>query len=131
MLSKGAYVLADAEGKPDIILVASGSEVQVCLIAKDRLAEKGISARVVSMPSWELFEATSPQYKDEVLPPDVTHRLAVETGISMGWERYVGNSENIIGIDRFGASAPGGTVMEKFGFSVENVVNRAISALEK
>jgi transketolase len=131
MLSRGAYILADADGKPDIILMASGSEVSVCLAAKDRLAEKGISARVVSMPSWELFEATSRQYKNEVLPPDVTHRLAVEAGISMGWERYVGNSENIVGINRFGASAPGGTVMEKFGFSVENIVSRAILISEK
>jgi transketolase len=131
MLSNGAYVLADAEGKPDIILMASGSEVYVCLAAKDRLAKKGISARVVSMPSWELFEATSPDYQETVLPPDVTHRIAVEAGISMGWERYVGNPENIIGIDRFGASAPGGTVMEKFGFSVENIVKRAILVLQK
>jgi transketolase len=131
MLSNGAYILADADGKPDIILMASGSEVSVCLAAKDRLAEKGISARIVSMPSWELFEAASQQYKDEVLPPDVTHRLAVEAGISMGWERYVGNSENIIGMERFGASAPGGTVMEKFGFSVENIVSRAISVFNK
>jgi transketolase len=131
MLSNGAYVLEDADGQPDIILMASGSEVSVCLAAKERLVEKEISARVVSMPSWELFEAASQQYKDEVLPPDVTNRLAVEAGISMGWERYVGNSENIIGIERFGASAPGGTVMEKLGFSVENIVNRAISVLQK
>jgi transketolase len=131
MLSEGAYVLADAKGKPDIILMASGSEVHVCLTAKDKLAEKGISARVVSMPSWELFEATSREYQDDVLPPDVTRRLAVEAGISMGWERYVGDSENIVGINRFGASAPGGTVMEKFGFSVENIVNRAILVVQK
>jgi transketolase len=125
-VSKGAYILADVDGKPDIILIGSGSEVSVCLEAKTRLSENSVSARVVSMPSWELFEESSQNYKDRVLPPDVAARVAVEAGISMGWERYVGNANAIVSINRFGASAPGDTVMEKFGFTVENVVNKAL-----
>ncbi|MBW2409076.1 MAG: transketolase [Deltaproteobacteria bacterium] len=128
---KGAYILDDTDGKPDLILMASGSEVNVCLEAKGILAEKDVAARVVSMPSWDLFEASPQNHKDSVLPPDVTARVAVEAGISMGWERYVGNGNPIISIDRFGASAPGGTVMEKFGFTVDNVVNKAFEILKK
>ena len=130
-VARGAYILAGTEGKSDIILIASGSEVNVCLEAKNRLAEKDVAARVVSMPSWELFEASPQNYKDQVLPPDVTARVAVEAGISLGWERYVGNGNPVIGIDRFGASAPGSTVMEKFGFTVDNVVNKAFEILNK
>ena len=129
-VDKGAYILADTDGKPDLILIASGSEVNVCLEAKSKLAEKDVAARVVSMPSWELFEASPQNYKDSVLPPDVTARVAVEAGISLGWERYVGNGNPIVSIDRFGASAPGGTVMEKFGFTVDNVVDRALEILK-
>jgi transketolase len=94
------------------------------------LSEKGISARVVSMPSWELFEESSQRF-DGVLPPDVTARVAVEAGITKGWERYVGNSDAITGINRFGASASGGKVMEKFEFTVENVVDKALEILKK
>jgi transketolase len=130
-VARGAYILADTAGKPDMILIASGSEVSVCLEAKNRLAEKDIAARVVSMPSWELFEASPQNYREGILPPDVTARIAVEAGISMGWERYVGNGNPIISIDHFGASAPGGTVMEKFGFTVDNVVNQALELLNK
>jgi transketolase len=130
-VSKGAYILADADGTPDIILIGTGSEVSVCLEAKSKLSQSGIAARVVSMPSWELFEKASQKYKDDVLPPGVTARIAVEAGISMGWERYVGNANAIIGIDRFGASAPGATVMEKLGLNVENVVNKALEILNK
>jgi len=129
-VSKGAYILADVDGMPDIILIGTGSEVSVCLEAKNKLSENGISARVVSMPSWELFEKSPQNYKDDVLPPNVAARIAIEAGISMGWERYVGNANAIIGINRFGASAPGGTVMEKFGFTVESVVNKAIEILK-
>jgi transketolase len=130
-VSKGAYILADSDGKPDIILIGSGSEISVCLEAKTRLSENSVSARVVSMPSWELFEESSQNYKDRVLPPDVTARVAVEAGIAMGWERYVGNPNAIVSINRFGASAPGGTVMEKFGFTADNVVAKALEILEK
>jgi transketolase len=130
-ITRGAYVLADTDGKPDLILIGSGSEVHVCLEAKNRLAEKDIAARVVSMPSWELFEASPQNYKDSILPPAVTARVAVEAGITMGWERYVGNGNPVIGIDHFGASAPGGTVMEKFGFTVGNVVAKAMEIMKQ
>ncbi|MBR9981776.1 MAG: transketolase [Desulfatitalea sp.] len=124
-LARGGYVLSDCDGQPDILLIATGAEVHQALKAQTLLADKKIAARVVNMPSWELFEKNSDAYKNEVLPPAVTTRLAVEAGISMGWERYVGNAGQVIGIDRFGASAPGGTVLEKFGFTAENVAARA------
>ncbi len=130
-VGRGAYILADTDSKPELILIASGSEVNVCLDAQNKLAEKDVAARVVSMPSWEFFETSPQNYKDSVLPPDVTARVAVEAGISLGWERYVGNGNPVISIDRFGASAPGGTVMEKFGFTVDNVVAKALEAINK
>jgi len=128
-LTKGAYVLADCDGKPDIILIGTGSEVHIILEAKARLLEKGVAARVVSMPSWELFEKTSQKYKDRVLLPDVQTRLAVEAGSPMGWCRYVGSSGAVIGINSFGASAPGGIVMEKYGFTSEHVVQKALELI--
>jgi transketolase len=130
-LSNGAYILADSNRKLDIILIASGSEVHIVLDAKQKLSEKGISARVVSMPSWELFELNSQEYKDTVLPPNITTRVAVEAGITMGWERYTGGGDGIIGLNRFGASAPGGTVMQQFGFTADNVVNKVMEILKK
>ena len=128
-LVNGAYILSDSDGKPDIILIATGSEVHITLKAGKILEEKGISVRVVSMPSWELFENTSQEYKDKVLLPDVNIRIAVEAGISMGWERYTGSSGAVIGINEFGASAPGNIVMEKFGFTSENIVQKATELL--
>jgi len=128
-LVNGAYILSDSDGKPDIILIATGSEVHITLKAGKILKEKGISVRVVSMPSWELFEKTSQEYKDKVLLPDVNIRIAVEAGISMGWERYAGSSGAVIGINEFGASAPGNIVMEKFGFTSENIVQKATELL--
>lgn len=128
-LVNGAYILSDSDGKPDIILIATGSEVHIVLKAGKILEEKNISVRVVSMPSWELFENTSQEYKDKVLLPDVNVRIAVEAGISMGWERYAGSSGVVIGINEFGASAPGNIVMEKFGFTSENIVQKAIELL--
>ena len=128
-LTKGAYVLADCDGKPDIILIATGSEVHIILEAKARLLEKGVAARVVSMPSWELFEKTSQKYKDRVLLPDVQTRLAVEAGSPMGWCRYVGSRGAVIGINSFGASAPGGIVMEKYGFTSDHVVEKALELI--
>ncbi|MBU0987459.1 MAG: transketolase, partial [Proteobacteria bacterium] len=130
-LSKGAYVLEDCDGKPDIILIATGSEVHIALEAKKLLAQKGVGTRVVSMPSWELFEKTSQGYKDRVLLPDVTVRMAVEAGIAMGWERYVGSNGAVIGMNSFGASAPGGTNMHKFGFTAENIVNKAMDLIKR
>jgi transketolase len=125
-LRRGAYVLADApSGKPDIILIGTGSEVALVLAAKTKLAEQKIQARVVSMPSWELFDKQPQAYRDEVLPRSVRARLAVEAGLSQGWHRYVGDGGDVIGVDRFGASAPGNVVMEKLGFTVSHVVERA------
>ncbi|MBW2609881.1 MAG: transketolase [Deltaproteobacteria bacterium] len=129
-LEKGAYILADSDDKSDIILIATGSEVHIALAAREGLAEKSILARVVNMPSWELFEKNTQAYKDEVLPPDIKARIAVETGCPMGWEHYTGDGGVIIGLKDFGASAPGGTVMEKFGFTAENIIQRAEELLK-
>jgi len=124
-LEKGAYVLADADGTPDVILIATGSEIQVALGARDELAQEGVQARVVAMPSWELFEEQSQSYKDSVLPPEVTARLSVEAGISLGWDRYVGPRGGTVSVDHFGASAPVGVIWEKFGFTAAAVAARA------
>jgi len=125
---KGAYVLAEASGgKPDIVLIATGSELSLAVAARQKLTEKNIHARVVSMPSWELFDAQPKDYRDSVLPPSVRRRLAIEAGLPQGWHRYVGDGGDVVGIERFGASAPGNVVMEKFGFTVDNVVNRALA----
>ncbi|MEE4358460.1 MAG: transketolase, partial [Desulfococcaceae bacterium] len=130
-LSKGGYVLSDCEGTPDIILISTGAEVHVTMSAAEELSAKGIKARMVSMPSWELFEKTDATYKESVLPKDVKIRVAVEAGIPMGWEKFTGRSDAVIGIDHFGASAPGGLLLEKFGFTKENIVNRAMKLLEE
>jgi transketolase len=125
-LARGAYVLADAQGKtPEIILIASGSEVAPALEAYEKLAEEGVAVRVVSMPSWDLFEKQPQSYRDEVLPPRVTARLAIEAAAPFGWERYVGTKGDVIGIKRFGASAPAKVLGEKFGFTAANIVQRA------
>ncbi|RJQ67113.1 MAG: transketolase [Desulfobacteraceae bacterium] len=124
-LVRGGYVLSDCQGKPDVILIGTGAEVHLALNAQKLLAEKKISARVVNMPSWELFEENGEDYKSSVLPPDVTARLAVEAGIPMGWERYVGSVGKVIGINGFGASAPGSTVLEKYGFTAQHVASQA------
>jgi len=124
-LQQGAYILSDCEGAPDILLMASGSEVHLVLEAQKELAADGIAARVISMPSWELFEKTGSGYQRQVLPPDVKKRLAVEAGISMGWEKFVGDEGAVVSMRSFGASAPGPVVMKKFGFSVAHVVSRA------
>jgi transketolase len=130
-LAKGGYILADTDGTPDVILIGSGSEVHLCLEAQGRLAKKGVAARVVSMPSWELFERVSKNYKDKVLPPEVTARVAVEAGITIGWERYVGNRGAVVGIDRFGASAPGGIVMSKYGMKAVTIVAKTKELLKR
>jgi len=132
-LARGAYVLADAPDgrRPTIILIATGSEVALALAARDELARRGVAARVVSMPSWELFEEQPQSYKDEVLPPNVTARLVVEAGVPQGWARYVGDAGDVLGLERFGASAPGKTVLEKLGFTVDNVVAQAQAVLRR
>ncbi len=124
-LSRGGYILSDSEGTPELLLIASGSEVSLCVDAAEALRSDGVDVRVVSMPSWELFDAQPQEYRDTVLPPDVTQRLAVESGVSLGWERFTGPHGDIVGLERFGASAPGATVMEQLGFNVDNVVSRA------
>ena len=125
-LRRGAYVLSDARaGEPDLVLMASGAEVGLIVAAADRLAEEGIAVRCVSMPSWELFDALSEAERDAVLPPPITARLAVEAGSTQGWHRYVGPSGAVLGVDRFGASAPGGVVMREYGFTVDEVCRRA------
>ena len=131
---RGAYVLWESEeanGMPDVILLASGSEVHVALDAALRLDEQGVHGRVVSMPCWELFEAQGRDYRDQVLPPDSKARLSVEAGVALGWERWVGDEGDSVSIERFGASAPGTTVLERLGYTVENVVARAVALRER
>ncbi len=128
-LFHGAYVLEDCEGLADVILIGTGSEVHIALEAQKMLSQKGISARVVSMPSWELFAQTSQDYQDSVLPPAVTARVAIEAGIPNGWERYVGRAGVVIGMTTFGASAPGATLMANFGFTAENIVTKVTELL--
>jgi transketolase len=131
-LRKGAYVLADApNGKPDVILIASGSEVSLIVGAQQKLMEQGVQTRLVSMPSWELFDSQSKEYRESVLPPSVRARLAVEAGVPQGWDKYVGDEGDIIGIDRFGVSAPYKVVFEKFGFTVDNVVEHTLRLAKK
>lgn len=131
-LARGAYVLASfGQPTPDIILMASGSEVTLIYEAALKLADEKVSVRVVSFPSWELFEQQPPEYRESVLPPGVRLRLSVEAGASQGWDRYVGDAGRIIAIDRFGASAPYKTIFEHLGFTVENVYQQARSLLDE
>jgi len=131
-LRRGAYILSDApHGQPHLILIASGSEISLIVAAQHKLEEQNIAVRLVSMASWELFEAQSQEYRDSVLPPSVSARLAVEAGSPQGWHRYVGDRGGVLGVDRFGASAPGQVVMNEYGFSVENVCKRALALLER
>ncbi len=127
---KGAYILSREKGKsPDIILIASGSEVQLIIEAQTKLISEGIDARVVSMPSWELFKAQAQKYRDEVLPPSVKARLAVEAGSPFGWCEWVGDNGDVIGISKFGASAPLNELFKHYGFTVENIVSKAKSLI--
>jgi transketolase len=133
-VGRGAYVLwesEDANGSPDVILIASGSEVHVALEGAQRLVEQGVHGRVVSMPCWALFELQTRDYRDEVLPPDVKARISVEAGVALGWRQWVGDEGDSISIERFGASAPGAVVLEKLGFTVDNVVARALALRER
>ena len=130
--AQGAYILADAGGgNPELILIASGSEVSLVVEAYERLLKEGIRARVVSMPSWDIFEHQTQEYRDSVLPPDVTARVAVEQASTLGWERYVGRSGRIIGMKTFGASAPLKELLRKFRFEPERVTEVAKDLLGK
>jgi transketolase len=131
-LRRGAYVLSEAQGgTAQLVLIATGSEVHLALKAQEALREDGIAARVVSMPSWELFDEQPQEYRDQVLPPSLGARLAIEAGSSQGWHRYVGDRGGVMAIDRFGASAPGDTLLREYGYSVENVRLHAQQVLGK
>jgi transketolase len=125
-LRRGAYVLSDARGaSPELILIGTGAEVGLIVAAAERLANEGIAVRTVSMPSWQLFDALPPSERDAVFPPTVRARLAVEAGTAQGWHRYVGDAGDVLSVDRFGASAPGGVVLREYGFTVDAVCARA------
>lgn len=131
-LAKGAYILADAKpGKPDLILIGTGSEVAICVEAYETLKAENVAVRVVSMPSWDLFEKQAQAYRDSVFPPEVTARVSVEAGSVIGWDRYVGASGTIIGMDTFGASAPIKALMTQYGFAAEKVLAAARALLAK
>ena len=129
-LAKGAYVLADApDGKPSVILIGTGSEVSLCMAAREKLTAKGIAARVVSMPSWELFDEQDQAYQDSVLPPSITARVTVEQATPIGWDRYAGRTGKIIAMHSFGMSAPIAAVAQHFGFTPDRVVEIAKQAM--
>ncbi len=131
-VAKGAYVLADAAGgKPEVILIASGSEVSLAVDAYERLAAEGIRARVVSMPSWDIFEHQTPEYRESVLPAAITARIAIEQASTFGWERYVGLTGEVIGMHTFGASAPLKELQKKFGFEPGDVIAAAKRQIAK
>ena len=129
--AKGAYVLADSDGTPDVILIGTGSEVQLCVGAYEALKAEGVKARVVSMPSWDLFERQDKAYQDSVLPPAVKARVTVEQGSIIGWDRYAGTEGTVIGMDTFGASAPIKELQTKFGFTPEKVLDAARAQVAK
>jgi len=133
-LRLGAYILAEGEAvtspsegvvTPQLILIATGSEVSLALEARQKLQEEGIVARVVSMPCWELFEDQTQSYHDEILPPSIPARLAIEAGVRQGWDRYVGAKGDVICLDRFGASSPGDVALRNLGFNLDNVLKHA------
>ena len=128
-VAKGGYILSDSDGTPELILISTGGELHLCVTAADKLRAEGKKVRVVSLPVWELFEEQSAEYRESVLPKAVGKRLVVEAGASFGWERYAGYAGTILGIDRFGASAPGNVCLEKFGFTVDNVLAKAKEVL--
>jgi transketolase len=130
-LERGAYTLWESSDSPELILIATGSELSLALDAGRKLAEEGTAVRVVSMPCWELFADQPDDYRDEVLPPDVIARLSIEAGVALGWRQWVGDHGDSISIEHFGASAPGGTVLAEFGFNVDNVAARASALLQR
>ncbi|MBN2295691.1 MAG: transketolase, partial [Pirellulales bacterium] len=128
-VAQGGYILADSDGTPDVILIGTGSEVSLCLEAREKLAAEGISARVVSLPSWELFEAQSQEYRESVLPPEVTTRVGVEMAVGMGWEKYLGPQGRFLGMNNFGISGPYQKLLEHFGFTADNIAAEAKAAM--
>jgi len=129
-VSKGAYILAEAEGgSPQVLLIGTGSEVSLCAMAQDKLKGYGVHARVVSMPSENLFEKQDAAYQESVLPKEIRKRVVVEAAASFGWHRWAGDEGTIIAIDRFGASAPGETNLKEFGFTAEHVTSAALRLL--
>jgi transketolase len=127
----GGYILWEAAAPPDIILIGTGSEVHIALEAGELLQEKSIAARVVSLPSWELFDAQPVEYRDAVLPPNIRARISIEAGTPLGWERYVGLDGIAIGLSRFGASAPGKVIYEKLGLTAQHMVDEALKLLQR
>lgn len=128
---RGAYILAESDsGKPDILLLATGSEVHLALSAREGLKKNGIGTRIISMPSWEIFDEQSMEYKNKVLPPDIP-KISIEAGVTLGWSKYIGSNGKAIGVNRFGASAPGKTVLDKLGFNVNNVMNQVLDLLNR
>jgi transketolase len=128
-VQKGGYVLADVPA-PQVVLIATGSEVALALAAQEKLLAQGIRARVVSLPCWEIFAAQSPEYQDSVIPRAIKGRVSIEAGTTLGWQRWLGTDGVAIGIDRFGASGPGGVLMKQFGFHADAVV-RAVAGMVK
>jgi transketolase len=128
-ISRGGYVLVDSEGQPDAIIIATGSEVELAVKAAEQLTAKGKKIRVVSMPSTNVFDAQDAAYRESVLPAAVTKRVAVEAGVTVGWWKYVGSNGQIVGLDRFGESAPAPLLFKEFGFTVENVVKHVEAVL--
>ncbi|MDD2542774.1 MAG: transketolase C-terminal domain-containing protein, partial [Desulfuromonadaceae bacterium] len=129
-LRRGAYIVADAAGgNPDLILIATGSELHLALTAQEDLYRLDVRASVVSMPCWKLFDGQPQAYRDSVLPPQVTKRLAIEAGSPLGWHKYVGTAGDILAVEHFGASSPGEIVLREYGFTVENVCQRALALL--
>ena len=125
---RGGYILRAVEN-PQVILIGTGSELSLALEAGDILAAKGVAAQVVSLPSWELFEAQDKSYRDSVLPPELTARVSVEAGVSIGWDRYVGSRGAVVGLNRFGASGPAPELFKKFGITAEHVAEAALQVI--
>jgi transketolase len=130
-LAKGAYIMADSGGTPDIILIGTGSEVQLCVGAYEKLTANGVKARVVSMPCWRLLDEQPEEYKRQVFPPEVRARVAVEAGTDLGWKEYVGNDGYVVARTDFGASAPYKDLLKHFGFTVDDVVAKAQDVMKK
>ena len=130
-MKRGAYILAEAaNGRPEIILIATGSKVSLIVEARQQLQQRNIQTRLVSIPSWELFDAQVEECRRSVFPPSVRAQLAVEAGATQGWHRYVGELGDVIGLDHFGASAPAPVLMREYGLTAENVCKRALALLE-
>jgi transketolase len=130
-VARGGYILWQTDKYPEVIIIGTGSEVHIALEAARLLEEKGVGVRLVSMPSWELFEAQPEAYRSQVLPPELRRRVSIEAGVTLGWERYVGSQGIAIGVSRFGASAPGKTVYEKFGLTAQHVVDAALALVRR